>query len=148
MTSPVADRGSRPTRGKGNAVIERNTFDKALETLALSYAPEQIAKVGDVVTAQWGGWKHPHKVKITRVAVEISSIDLTIARRRELGLTGWLIVQHQYIGRRLKSDGEMAGVPQTGFFITKFTTADGKEYESMPSGFNHVGLVFDLRDGS
>ena len=124
-------------------MIERNTFDKAVLDLALRHAPHPIAQLGDVVIAQCG-WKHPHKVRITRMAVEIASIDLTIARRAELGLTGWLIVQHEYIGRRIKANGELAGQPNYGFLLSKFTTADGNEYEGIPSGFNHVGLVFYL----
>jgi len=124
--------------------MELNNFDKALKGLALQYAPKQIAKSGDIVTAHWGGWKQPHRVKITNVSVEISSIGISIARRAELNLTGWLIVQHQYIGRRLKANGELSGYPETGFLITEFTTADGKKYERIPSGFNHVGLVFDI----
>ena len=122
-------------------MIERNTFDKAMRDLAIRHAPHPIARIGDVVIAKCG-WKHPHKVRITRIAVEIASIDLTIARREELGLTGWLIVQHEYTGRRLKANGEMAGQPHTGFFLSEFTTSAGKKYERIPSGFNHVGLVF------
>ena len=98
-------------------------------------------QLGDVVIAQCG-WKHPHKVRITRMAVEIASIDLTIARREELGLTGWLIAQHMYIGRRIKANDELAGNPHCGFLLNRFTTADGKKYERIPSGFNLVGLVF------
>ncbi len=124
--------------------MERNEFDNALQDLALRYAPKQLAKCGDVVTSHWGGWKQPHKVMIIRVAVEVASIDLTIARRAELGLSGWLIVQHQYIGRRLKANGELTGNPAAGFFLSEFITADGQKYESIPSGFNHVGLVFDI----
>ena len=124
--------------------MERNEFDEALQELALQYAPKQIAKCGDTVMAHWGGWKQPHQVKITRVSVEVSSIDLSIARRKELGLTGWLIVQHEYIGRRLKSNGELAGNPETGFLLSEFTTEGGQKYERIPSGFNHVGLVFDI----
>jgi len=124
--------------------MELNNFDKALKGLALQYAPKQIAKSGDIVTAHWGGWKQPHEVKITNVSVEISSIDISIARRAELNLTGWLIVQHQYIGRRLKANGELSGHPETGFLIIEFTTADGKKYKRIPSGFNHAGLVFDI----
>jgi len=124
-------------------MIERNTFDKAVLDLALRHAPHPISQVGDIVIAQCG-WKHPHKVKITRMAVEIASIDLTIARREELGLTGWLIVQYEYIGRRIKANGELAGQPSYGFVLSKFTTADGKKYERIPSSFNHVGLVFYL----
>ncbi len=129
---------------KEKEMVERNAFDIALRDFTLAYAPKQVARCGDIVTAAWGGWKHPHKVKITMVSVEIASIDLTIGRRKELGLDGWLIVQHQYIGRRVKADGELAGHPSTGFFLTKFTTVDGQRYESIPSGFNHVGLVFAL----
>ena len=123
-------------------MIERNTFDKAMRDLAIRHAPHPIARIGDVVIAQWGGWKQPHKVKITRIAVEIASIDLTIARREELGLTGWLIAQHMYIGRRIKANGELAGNPHCGFLLNRFTTADGKKYERILSGFNHAGLVF------
>ncbi len=123
--------------------MDRNEFDNALGNLAIRYAPKQIAKVGDVVDAQWGGWKHPHKVKITSVSVEISDIGLTIGRRAELGLTGWLTVQHQYIGRRLNAKGDMVGSPETGFLLCDFTTADGQIYQRIPSGFNHIGLVFD-----
>ena len=123
--------------------MERNKFDNALRDLAIRYAPKQIAKCGDIVTAQWA-WKKPHKVIITRVAVEVSSIDLTIRRREELGLTGWLIVQHEYIGRRLKANGELAGSPSVGFLLCEFTTSDGQKFERIPSGFNHAGLVFDI----
>lgn len=122
--------------------MERNEFDNALRNLALQYAPKQIAQVGDVVTAQWGKWKHPHKMKITSVAVEICDIGLTIGQRKELGLTGWLTVQHQYCGRRLNAKGDMVGSPGTSFLLCDFTTADGQKYQRMPSGFNHVGLVF------
>jgi len=114
-----------------------------MREFAFRHAPLPIAQIGDVVTAQCG-WKHPHKVRITRMAVEISSIDLSIARREELGLTGWLIVQHEYIGRRVKTNGELAGNPAYGFLLTGFTTADGAKYERIPSGFNHAGLVFDM----
>ncbi len=82
--------------------MKLNEFDKDLRELALRHAPQQIAKCGDTVTVHWGGWKHPHKVKITEVSVEVVGIDLTIGRRDELGITGWLAVQHQYFGRRLK----------------------------------------------
>jgi len=123
-------------------MIERNIFDKVVRDLAIRYAPNSIAKIGDVVTVQ-GMWKHPYEVKITGMAVEISNIDLSIARREELGLTGWLIVQHQYIGRRLKANGEMV---QFGFLLNDFTTSDGKKYERILPGFNHVGLVFDLKE--
>ena len=123
--------------------MERNVFDQALRELAIRYAPEQIAKVGDVVTAQCG-WKRPHKVQITSVAIEICGVDMTIARRKELGFTGWLTVQHHYIGRRLKADGVMTGTLYNSFLISEFTTSDGVKYERIPSGFNHVGLVFDL----
>lgn len=125
-------------------MIERNAFDNALRVLALTYAPKQIAKIGDIVDAQWGGWKHPHKVKITGVAVEISDIGLTIGRRAELGLTGWLTVQHQYIGRRLNANGDMVGSSVTGVLLSEFTTVDGQIYQRIPSGFNHVGLVFEI----
>ncbi len=86
---------------------ERNEFDNALRDLALRHTPKQIAKCGEIVTAQCGGWKQPHKVKITEVSVEVSDIGLSIGRKAELGLAGWLIVQHQYIGRRLKANGEL-----------------------------------------
>jgi hypothetical protein len=115
----------------------------ALRDLAIKHAPEQIAQVGDIVTAEWGGWKVPHKVKITKVAVEIGSIDLTIRQRFEMGLTGWLIVQYQYCGRRINKQGIEFGYPY-GFLLTNFTTADGKQHKRIPSGFNHVGLVFNL----
>ena len=124
--------------------IERNEFDEALQDLAFRHAPQQIAKCGEFVKAHWGGWKKPHEVKITRVSVEVSDIGLTIGRRAELGLIGWLIVQHQYIGRRLKSNGELAGSPDSGFLLSEFTTESGLKYERIPSGFNHIGLVFDL----
>lgn len=127
-------------------MIERNTVDKAMRELALRYAPRPVAEIGDVVIAQWGGWKQPHKVKITGMAAEIGSIDLTFARRAELGLTGWLIVQHEYMGRRIKANGELAGNTDTGFVLYRFTTADGKKYERIPSSFNHVGLVFDITE--
>jgi hypothetical protein len=126
-------------------MLEQNTFDKAVQDLAIRYAPNPIAKIGDVVTVQ-SDWKHPHKVRITRMASEISSIDLSFARRKELGLTGWLIVQHEYIGRRLKANGEIAEQSHDGFVLSEFTTSDGKKYESIPSGFNHVGLVFDIKE--
>lgn len=42
------------------------------------------------------------------------------------------------------TEGEMAGAPHWGFLISEFTTADGGKYERIPSGFNHIGLVFDL----
>ena len=126
--------------------MERNVFDNALRDLALRYAPNQVAKCGDIVTAQWGGWKQPHKVKITRVTVEIASIDLSIGRRVELGLTGWLIVQYGYVGRRLKSNGELAANADVGLVLSDFTTSDEQKYERIPSGFNHVGLVFDIEE--
>ena len=124
-------------------MIERNDFDNALRNLAISYAPKQLAKCGDVVTAQWG-WKKPHNVRITQVSIEISSIDISIGRRAELGLTGWMIVQHQYIGRRLKANDELAGHPHYGFLLSEFTTNNGQKYERIPSGFNHIGLVFEV----
>ncbi len=127
-----------------HVVAERNEFDNALRELALLHAPKQIAKCGDIVVAQAGGWKQPHKVKITRIALEVASIDVSIVRRAELGLTGWLIVEYEYIGRRLKANGELAGQPHMGFLLSKFTTLDGQNYERIPSGFNHVGLVFDI----
>lgn len=129
-------------------MIERNKFDNEIRDLALRHAPQQLAKCGEIVTAHWGGWKHPHKVKITRVAVEISSIDISIRRRKELGLTGWLIVQHEYFGRRLKSNGKLAGKLNTGagFLLTGFTTDNGKKYERIPSGFNHAGLSFEFEE--
>ena len=125
-------------------MIERNEFDKAIEDLAIRNAPKQIAKVGDIVTTANAYWKRPHKVKITRVSVEIASIELTIKRREELGLTGWLMVQHQYIGRRLKANGEETGQKYVGRLLYDFTTEDGQKYERIPSGFNHIGLVFDI----
>ena len=121
--------------------MELNKFDKDLQELALRHAPQQIAKCGDTVTAHWGGWKQPHKVKITEVSVEVAGIDLTIGRRAELGITGWLVVQHQYIGRRLKDNGELAGGNHYGFLLSEFTTSNGKKYERIPSVFNHVGLL-------
>lgn len=124
--------------------MELNKFDKALRDLALCYAPQQLAKRGEIVTAQAGGWKQPHKVKITGVSVEVSDIGLSIGRREELGLTGWLVVQHQYIGRRLKANGELAGGYHYGFLLSEFTTSDGQKYERIPSGFNHAGLVFEI----
>ncbi len=124
-------------------MIERNSFDNALRDLALRHAPVQVAKCGDTVTAQWGDWKVPHKVKITSVSIEISDIHLTIGRRAELGLTGWLIVQHQYVGRRIKANGDMVASPETGFLLSEFTTVDGQHYQRIPSCFNHIGLVFD-----
>jgi hypothetical protein len=127
-------------------MIERNEFDNALKELALRYAPEQLAECGDIVIAEWGGWKKPHKVKVTGVSVEVSDIGLTIGQRNELGITGWLTVQHQYIGRRLKANGELCGNPDTGFLLSEFTTLDGQKYKRIPSGFNHVGLVFDMED--
>ena len=124
-------------------MIERNDFDNALRDLAIRYAPKQIVKCGDVVTSGIY-WKKPHKVKITGVAVEVSGIDLSIARRAELGLTGWLVVQHEYFGQRLKTNGELAGHSPV-FLLTEFTTDDGQEYKRIPSSFNHVGLVFDIQ---
>ncbi len=124
--------------------MERNEFDNALRDLALQYAPKQIAKCGNIVTAQWGGWKKPHNVMVTGVAVEVSDIGLTIGQRSRKGITGWLTVQHQYIGRRLKVNGEPTGSPCSGFLLCEFTTEDGQKYERIPSGFNHVGLVFDI----
>lgn len=112
--------------------------------LALQYAPKQIAKCGDIVTAQWGGWKKPHKVMVTKVAVEVSDIGLTIGQRAEKGIIGWLTVQHQYIGRRIKTNGELTGSPSVGFLLCEFTTSDGQKFERISSGFNHVGLVFDI----
>jgi len=123
--------------------MERNNFDNALRNLAIRYAPKQLAKCGDVVTTQCG-WKKPHKVKITQVSIEITSIGLSIGRRAELGLTGWLIVQHQYIGRRLKADGELVGQSHYGFLLSEFATKNGQEYERIPSSFNHVGLIFEI----
>jgi hypothetical protein len=125
--------------------MELNNFDNTVRELAFRHAPKQIVQCGDIVTAYWEGWKQSHRVKITNVAVEIASIDLSIVRRAELGLTGWLIVQHQYIGRRLKTNGELSRHPETGFLITEFITADGEKYERIPSGFNHVDLVFEIR---
>ena len=122
--------------------IERNEFDKALRDLALRYAPVQIAQCGDVVTTKLSCWKAPHKVKVTSVAVEVSDIGLTIGRRAELGITGWLTVQYQYCGRRVNAKGGMVGSPDTGYLLSDFVTADGREYQRIPSGFNHVGLVF------
>jgi hypothetical protein len=126
--------------------MERNQFDLALRKLAMEYAPEQISKVGDIVTAEMGGWKSPHKVKITSVAVEISDINLTIGQRSEMGLTGWLIVQHEYCGRRINQKGDIIGSTQCSFLLNKFTTLNGVQYKRLPSSFNHVGLVFDLED--
>ncbi len=123
--------------------IERNEVDKALREVALAHAPKQIANCGDIVVAM-AGWIKPRKVKITRIALEVASIDVSIARRAELGLTGWLIVQHEYVGRRVKANGELAGQPHMGFLLSKFITLDGQSYERIPSGFNHVGLVFDI----
>ncbi len=117
-------------------MIERNELDMAVRDLALRHAPPQIAQVGDIVMAQCG-WERPHEVRITRVAVEIVIINLTFARRKELGLTGWLMVEYQYIGRRVQANG-------VGFTLYKFTTADGKKYERICQGFNHIGLVFDI----
>ncbi len=127
-------------------MIKRNTFDNALRVLALCHAPLQIARCGDTVTAQCCGWEKPHKVKITRVAVEISDIGLSIKRREELGITGWLTVQYQYIGRRLNANGDMVNSPETGFLISTFTTDDGRQYQRIPSRFNHAGLVFDISE--
>ena len=127
-------------------MIERNTFDNAIRDLALSYAPKEIARCGEVVIAQEGMWNQRHKVKITSVATEIVGIDLTIARRTELGITGWLAVQHEYFGQRLKANGELVGGSGLGILLTKFITDDGGKYERLPSSFNHVGLVFDIEE--
>jgi len=124
--------------------MELNQFDNALRELAISHAPKQIAKCGNIVISS-AYWKHPHKVKITRVSVEICGIDLTIGQREELGITGWLIVQYEYIGKRLKANGEeVTGRPSVGFLLYEFETADKQHYKRIPSCFNHTGLVFDI----
>lgn len=123
--------------------VQRNELDNAVRELALLHAPKQIANCGDIVVAQ-AGWKQRHNVQITRIAVEVASIDVSIARRAELGLSGWLMVQYEYIGRRLKANGELAGQPHMGFLLSKFVTLGGQNYERIPSGFNHVGLVFEI----
>ena len=125
--------------------MELNEFDNALKEFTLKHAPKQIAKCGDIVTSS-RTWKREHKVLITRVSVEISSIDVTIRERKEKGLTGLSIVQHQYIGRRLKANGEPTGSPDAGFLICEFTTADEQKFERLPSGFNHAGLVFEIEN--
>ena len=125
--------------------MELNEFDKDLRDLAIRHAPQQqIANCGETVIVQIGGWKQPHKVKIINISVEVSDIGLSIGRREELGITGWLTVQHQYIGRRLKSNGELVGSCQYGFLLNEFTTLDGQKYERIPSRFNHAGLVFEI----
>ena len=125
--------------------MELNEFDNALMVFTLKHAPQQIAKCGEIVTSS-AGWKREHKVLITQVSVEISSIDVTIRERKEKGLTGWLVVQHQYIGRRLKANGEPTGSPGVGFLLYEFTTDDGQKFERLPSGFNHAGLVFEIEN--
>lgn len=127
-----------------NYHVNKNELDKALKELALRFAPRQIAKCGDVVTAEWCGWKQPHKCKITMIWLEIAPIDLTIKARQDKSIDGWMMTQYEYFGRRLKANGEMAGNPATGFLLTKFTTDDGQIYERLLAGFNHAGMSFDI----
>lgn len=122
---------------------ERNEFDCALRDLALKHAPRQVAQCGAVVTAH-SQWRKPHRVRITKVAVEVCGIALPIAQRATLGLTGWLAIQHWYIGQRLNADGTDARGP--ALLLTEFTTDAGGKYERIPSSFNHCGLVFHLEN--
>lgn len=122
--------------------MELNELDLAVRALALRHAPQQIAAVGDIVTAQMF-WRRPHRVRITGVFVQLVGIHVSIARRRELGLTGWLAVQHRYTGRRLRPDGTMVGNPDAPYILTEFSTDDGQRYEEPSSlSFNFAGLVF------
>jgi len=123
--------------------MEFNKFDKALRELALSHAPEPLAKCGDIVTVQWGGWKKPHRVRIYEVGVEIVSLAITIGQRKALGIEGWMGVQHYYYAFRVKDDGERVG-SSAGFVLPNFTTDDGKRWESLFPTFNHAGLSFKL----
>ncbi len=122
--------------------MELNKFDEALRDLALSHIPTPIAKCGDIVTTQWGDWKQPHKVKIYEVGMEIVSFNISIGQRQALGINGWMGVQHYYYADRVDDNGEQKGVK--GVVLAKFTTADGKTWESLFPTFNYAGLSFKL----
>ncbi len=101
----------------------------------LCYATKQVAKCGDIV------YQGSKRYMIIRVGVEISN-DLTFAHRTESGITGDMISQYHYVGKRLKVNNEPRKGP--GFRLDEFTTTSRERYERIPDGFNHMGLLFEI----
>jgi hypothetical protein len=118
-----------------------NEIDKAFREFIISHASPPVAKCGDIVMAQWG-WKHPHKVRITAVELELVDLNLTIGERVKLGITGRLAIEYCYIGNRLNNKGEPTGV--SGAVLSSFTTENGVKWERKGLSFNHYGLCFDI----
>ena len=119
-----------------------NEIDKSLRKFVISHAPVSVVKCGEIVTTKWGGWKHPHKVKIYEVGVEIVSLNLTIGERGKLGITGFVGVEYYYYGNRLNNKGEPTGVK--GAVLTNFVTDNGVKWERIGQTFNHYGLTFTI----
>lgn len=123
--------------------LELNAIDKVFREFIISNASPPVAKCGDIVMAQWG-WKHPHKVKITKVGLELTDLNLTIGERAKLGITGRLAIEYYYIGRRLNSKGEPTGV--SGAVLSSFITDNGVKWERIGNSFNHYGLCVEMEE--
>ena len=121
--------------------MELNEIDKEFREFIISHASPPVAKCGDIVMAQWG-WKHPHKVKITTVGLELTDLNLTIGERAKLGITGRLAIEYYYVGHRLNNKGEPTGV--SGAVLSSFTTENGVKWERIGHSFNHYGLCVDM----
>lgn len=121
--------------------LELNEIDKGFREFIISRASPPVAKCGDIVMAQWG-WKHPHKVKITKVGLELTDLNLTIGERAKLGIAGRLAIEYYYIGRRLNNKGEPTGV--SGAVLSSFITENGVKWERVGNSFNYYGLCVEM----
>jgi hypothetical protein len=121
--------------------LELNKLDKVFRDFIISNASPPVAKCGDIVMAQWG-WKHPHKVRITAVGLELVDLNLTIGERAKLGITGRLAIEYYYIGNRLNDKDEPTGVK--GAVLSSFITNNGVKWERTGLSFNNYGLCFDI----
>jgi activator of HSP90 ATPase len=108
------------------------------EKKAIEWAKQyQIAKVGDIVTSNLRG-KKPKKLKI-------SSVSVTIGRNARTTQKTLVI---QYIGRRIKSNGEFIDELGTGKFLTEFVTEDGRTFNhsenEVTETANDIGVSFNV----
>ncbi len=111
---------------------------KSLETEAIAWGRQfQIATVGDIVKTVCG--KRTKSVMISRVSV-------TMGRNARKTTLKTLVIE--YVGRRMKKNGEFIDDIGTGICLSNFETKDGKKFLSSESGIsetvNDCGLSFDL----
>ena len=105
-------------------------FNDKIKAEALKWAKRNaIAMPGEIVETQWGDWKRPHKVRISKVGCCLSA-----KHDGEWKAT----LEMFYIAERLKPDGTSKEKNGSGIVLDHFRKEDGRTWRQSHLTINHA----------